>query len=75
MELKYHDKVFAALARMQAGTVQEPAKPLVIEKTVKPENRQAFYDAVKMAIDLNFCGPEFWFDFNNEYTEVRKWRI
>lgn len=74
MELAYHDKVFAALAKMPAGTVHSPALPLVIAKTVKPENREAFAQAVRMAIDLEFLGPEFWFDFNNEYTEVRKWR-
>ena len=68
MNIEYHDKVFAELLKIEVG------KPMVVAKTVRTENIPAFLEATKMAIDLDWTGPEFYLDFDNNYTEVRKHR-
>lgn len=68
MEIKYHDKVFQVLQKIELG------KPLVVAKTVRPENMEAFREAVCMAIDLNWGAPLYRFEPNGDWTEIRKMR-
>jgi len=62
--LEYKKKVWMFLERTK------PGQRFTIEKLVKPENREAFMDAVKEYMSsLPYQG---WISFNSDYTKFYK---
>lgn len=63
----YYDTVWSGLQKMPLQG------QIIIEKSVMPENRTRFIDAVKMFIDCD-NGADFYLQFSNDYSRVQKLR-